>query len=66
MSHFNWFLVIIECYEWLLCFLLKSTSEDIKGNPNKNIFVARNAAQVYRAKDLTRAYAEYYALQSFR
>lgn len=34
-------------------------------NNGRNKFEARNNAQVYKARDLSRAYAEYYALKSF-
>lgn len=32
----------------------------------QNKFEARNSTQVYKARDLSRAYAEYYALKSFQ
>lgn len=35
-------------------------------NNGMSRFEARNNAQVYRARDLTRAYSEYYALKSFQ
>lgn len=35
-------------------------------NNGLNKFKARNNAQVYKARDLSRAYAEYYALKSFQ
>lgn len=51
-----------------MCWLLESTSRQISTGTNsgQNVFEARNTAQVYLARDLTRAYAEYYALQSFQ
>lgn len=35
-------------------------------NNGLNKFKARNNAQVYKARDLSRAYAEFYALKSFK
>lgn len=59
---------VIHCYEWLMCFLLKKTEDRmnaaIKSGQHK--FDARNNSQVYTARDLSRAYAEYYALCSFK
>lgn len=51
-----------------MCWLLECTSRQISVALSKgqNVFEARNVAQVYLARDLTRAYAEYYALQSFQ
>lgn len=61
------FTVVIECYEWLLCWLITTTSEQMKKSAEngKNKMEARNDSQVYKARDLSRAYAEYYALKSF-
>lgn len=60
------YLVQISCYEWLLCWLLDSTAKamHISTNNGLNRFEARNDAQVYKARDLSRAFAEYYALLS--
>lgn len=60
------YLVQIRCYEWLLCYLLDSTSKAMHKSTNNglNRFEARNDAQVYKARDLSRAFAEYYALMS--
>lgn len=51
-----------------MCWLLTATVKQIDAAKleGKNVFEARNDAQVYRARDLTRAYAEYNALQCFR
>lgn len=51
-----------------MCWLLASTVELIAESKKsgKNVFEARNTAQVYKSRDLTRAYAEYYALKSFQ
>lgn len=38
----------------------------ISMNNGLNKFKARNNAQVYKARDLSRAYAEFYALKSFQ
>lgn len=59
---------IDQCYEWLLCWLLRSTYEQNQLAEKADIdrFKARNDSQVYRARDMSRAYAEYYALKSFR
>lgn len=50
-----------------MCWLLHSTSQQMSGAKQNgtNGFKARNDAQVYRARDLSRAFAEYYALQCF-
>lgn len=59
--------VILTCYEWLMCWLLDATSKLMNAakQDGVNTFKARNEAQVYRARDLSRAYAEYYALRCF-
>ncbi|EAT48670.1 AAEL000370-PA [Aedes aegypti] len=59
---------VTQCYEWLMCWLLYSTVDQIQLSSDNGAdrFKARNDSQVYRARDLSRAYAEYYALQSFR
>lgn len=64
----NLFAVVIECYEWLLCYLLDVTSKHMKSSIEKgnHRFVARNDAQVYKARDLSKAYAEFFALNSFK
>ncbi|XP_055304318.1 peroxisomal acyl-coenzyme A oxidase 3 isoform X2 [Sitodiplosis mosellana] len=58
----------IDCYEWLMCYLMDSTSKHMQQSTNSGAsrFDARNNAQVYRARDLTRTYSEYYALKSFQ
>ncbi|CAD7085580.1 unnamed protein product [Hermetia illucens] len=59
---------VIHSYEWLLCFLLKKTSSAMKHaiSQGHHKFDARNNAQVYGARDLSRAYAEYYALYNYQ
>lgn len=69
--HYNflvWITVFIDCYEWLMCYLMDSTSkrmQQVTGNGSSR-FDARNNAQVYLARDLTRTYSEYYAFKSFQ
>lgn len=51
-----------------MCYLMDSTSkrmQQVTGNGSSR-FDARNNAQVYLARDLTRTYSEYYALKSFQ
>lgn len=62
------FTVFIECYEWLMCYLMDSTFKRMQQSTANGSckFAARNNAQVYLARDLTRSYAEYYALKSFQ
>lgn len=58
----------MECYEWLICHLIRKTSkllEEAKSS-GKNTFEARNNAQVFAARDLTKAYPEYFALKTFK
>ncbi|XP_067621939.1 peroxisomal acyl-coenzyme A oxidase 3 isoform X2 [Eurosta solidaginis] len=59
---------VLHCYEWMLCYLLDRTSErmaeDIKLGAHR--FDARNNSQVYGARDVSIAYAEYFALCRFR
>uniref|UniRef100_A0A8D8P0G5 Acyl-coenzyme A oxidase n=1 Tax=Culex pipiens TaxID=7175 RepID=A0A8D8P0G5_CULPI len=59
---------ITNCYEWLMCWLLRSTAEQLQhaDKDGTDRFKARNDSQVYRARDLSRAYSEYYALECFR
>lgn len=47
---------------------MDSTSKHMQQSTNNGSsrFDARNNAQVYRARDLTRTYSEYYALKSFQ
>ncbi|XP_035783311.1 peroxisomal acyl-coenzyme A oxidase 3-like [Anopheles albimanus] len=58
---------ITHCYEWLMCWLLQQSVAQMVEASSQGIdtFTARNNCQVYRARDLSRAYAEYYALRSF-
>lgn len=62
------FPVALQCYEWMLCYLLDKTAnrvaQDIKAGANR--FDACNNSQVYGARDLSLGYAEYFALSRFR
>lgn len=51
-----------------MCYLMDSTSKHMQQSTSNGAsrFDARNNAQVYRARDLTRTYSEYYALKSFQ
>lgn len=62
------FSVISSCYEWLMCWLLNTISKTMTEMSDQGVhrFAARNNVQAYKARDLSRAYAEYYALQSFQ
>ncbi|XP_035915994.1 peroxisomal acyl-coenzyme A oxidase 3 [Anopheles stephensi] len=59
---------VSQCYEWLMCWLLKQSVAQMEeaSKVGLDTFTARNNCQVYRARDLSRAYAEHYALESFR
>lgn len=51
-----------------MCWLLDATSNEIQQATINGMdkFEARNNAQVYKARDLSMAYAEYYAMTSYR
>ncbi|KAM8714913.1 hypothetical protein ACLKA7_002029 [Drosophila subpalustris] len=57
----------LTCYEWLLCHLMAHTSGHIEAQLAAGVhrFEARNNAQVAGAKELSLAYAEYFALSRF-
>ncbi|XP_063699485.1 peroxisomal acyl-coenzyme A oxidase 3 isoform X2 [Culicoides brevitarsis] len=58
---------LLHCYEWLMCHLLTKIAaemNDAKKN-GKNLFKTRNDTQIYKARTLTRALAEYYNLRVF-
>ncbi|XP_068145030.1 peroxisomal acyl-coenzyme A oxidase 3 [Drosophila tropicalis] len=57
----------ITCYEWLLCHLMSHTTAHIEGQlaAGANKFDARNNSQVAGAKELSLAYAEYFALTRY-
>lgn len=59
---------VLSCYEWLLSHLLSMTSKQVeqsKANGADN-FKAKNDSQVHKARTLSYALAEYYALSAFR
>lgn len=51
-----------------MCYLMESTTQKMQQSSanGSSRFDARNNAQVYLARDLTRTYSEYYALKSFQ
>ncbi|CAD6997130.1 peroxisomal acyl-coenzyme A oxidase 3 [Ceratitis capitata] len=59
---------VLKCYEWMLCYLLNKTSNRVAEDRKTGVhpFDARNNSQVYGARDLSLAYAEYFALSHFR
>ncbi|XP_034667882.1 peroxisomal acyl-coenzyme A oxidase 3 [Drosophila subobscura] len=54
----------LSCYEWLLCHLMAHTTAHIEGElaAGGSKFDARNNSQVAGARQLSLAYAEYFAL----
>lgn len=60
--------IILKCYEWLLCHLMEQTNKHINKakSDGANAFTAKNISQVYKARTLSVAFAEYYALCSFK
>ncbi|XP_068629581.1 peroxisomal acyl-coenzyme A oxidase 3 [Battus philenor] len=52
---------ILSTYKWLICWLLKQTYERYEALIAKGLtkFQAKNKTQVYRWRNLTKAYAEY-------
>ncbi|KNC23950.1 hypothetical protein FF38_01008 [Lucilia cuprina] len=58
---------ILSCYEWMLCHLLQTTSSRISADIDngRHRFEARNNSQVYAAREMSIAYAEYYCLSRF-
>lgn len=59
---------VVKCYEWLLCHLLMKTNNQIEEYKasGADSFKAKNATQVYKARDLSLAFAEYFAIISFK
>ncbi|XP_037959957.1 peroxisomal acyl-coenzyme A oxidase 3 [Teleopsis dalmanni] len=55
---------VLRCYEWMLCYLLDTTTKRVALSVNNGVhrFEARNNSQVYGARELSLAYAEYFAL----
>lgn len=59
---------ILSCYEWLMCHLLDVTNKMVnscKANGAGN-FTAKNDSQMYKARTLSQALAEYFAMCSFK
>uniref|UniRef100_A0A336MWM8 Acyl-coenzyme A oxidase n=1 Tax=Culicoides sonorensis TaxID=179676 RepID=A0A336MWM8_CULSO len=58
---------ILQCFEWLMCHLLSTIANEVQNakENGKNLFKTRNDTQVYKARTLTRALAEYYNLRTF-
>lgn len=67
IHHLESFEFVLHCYEWLLCYLLDVSSKRIKSDigGGAHRFDARNNSQVYGARELSVAYAEYFALTCF-
>lgn len=57
----------MHCYEWLLCHLLEKTEQRVNGDlkAGLNRFEARNNSQVYAARELSLAYAEYFCMTEY-
>lgn len=58
---------IIRTYEWLVCWLLKATSEKLQKNLDKHgdSFTAKNESQVYYARTLAIAFIERFVIVKF-
>uniref|UniRef100_A0A1B6DNY0 Acyl-coenzyme A oxidase n=1 Tax=Clastoptera arizonana TaxID=38151 RepID=A0A1B6DNY0_9HEMI len=59
--------VILEAYEWLICYLLQASFNRLKDNQSlgKDAFTAKNDCQVYYARTLAIAYGERFILKKF-
>ncbi|XP_015915555.2 peroxisomal acyl-coenzyme A oxidase 3 [Parasteatoda tepidariorum] len=59
--------VILNTYKWLVCYLLKQTSEKLNNELKNNTdpFIARCNTQVYFCRSLSLAYVEHAFLQRF-
>lgn len=58
----------LRCYEWLMCHLLRVTNNQVnksKASGSDN-FTAKNNSQVYKARTLSVALAEYHTISSFK
>ncbi|CAB3367002.1 Hypothetical predicted protein [Cloeon dipterum] len=55
---------LLGAYEWMICWLAEETSTFLKKNP-KDAFMAKSESQMFRAKTLSIAFIEYYAMKSF-
>lgn len=61
--------ILLKTYKWIVCYLLKSTSEkfqkiQLKSSGDDN-FTAKNESQFYYARTLSIAFVENYALDTF-
>lgn len=54
------FLVLLNAYKWLVCYLLDLTSRKLSQSQDQtgNIFTARNETQVFYAKTLSLVFIE--------
>lgn len=59
------FLVLLECYEWLVSYLLEETYTKLKNEARRTecLFTALNNSQVYKASLLSKVYGEYMILK---
>ncbi|XP_049831761.1 peroxisomal acyl-coenzyme A oxidase 3-like [Schistocerca gregaria] len=58
---------LLSAYEWLICWLLVTTEEKLDAllKNGADPFSAKNNAQVFHARTLSLAYAEYFMLSNF-
>ncbi|GFQ87345.1 peroxisomal acyl-coenzyme A oxidase 3 [Trichonephila clavata] len=58
--------VLLNAYKWLICYLLKESSEKLKKElSSNNAFTSRSRSQVYYCRSLSLAYIEHEFLQRF-
>uniref|UniRef100_A0A8D8LI15 Acyl-coenzyme A oxidase n=3 Tax=Cacopsylla melanoneura TaxID=428564 RepID=A0A8D8LI15_9HEMI len=59
--------VVLDMYEWLVCYLLKTTADRVQFNLSRGLdsFAAKNFSQVYYARSLSVVYAERFAVRKF-
>ncbi|XP_046681221.1 peroxisomal acyl-coenzyme A oxidase 3-like [Homalodisca vitripennis] len=59
--------VLLKAYQWLICYLTKSTFQRLKINQShgKDMFTAKNNSQVFFARTLSIAYIEHFILWKF-
>lgn len=58
---------ILNCYKWLIQYLLDITSEKFNHSQNsgKDVFRARNDSQIFLARTLSIAFIEHYVMEQF-
>lgn len=61
MIDVQFFVDIMDAYEWLICYLLKETTNKLDGS-NKSEFWKKNDSQVYYAKTLSMAFIQHFFL----